>query len=435
MPTDRTSAAQEGGQRARSGRTRPRTAPAKRTGAPEGGAPAAGPTPASERRAQQRRRRRHVRRRRVGAVLLLMLVPVLYSYVSTMMRPSSLPLSVRSVEWVRANHGAWLVNDAERLYYTWNAPSKGGPTLRALPPLGSTTVNPVAPARASARRGYRPRPIAPILHPRLPGEGVWQSMGRPVSGAPTVLVTTFRSEREYPRIVAYVAWFDHTRTRLALYPGRYEPPNASPRGPMQVPYGQRWRLLASFNSGFTYKDSHGGFSVNGSTATPLRDGQGTVVAYRDGRVDVVGWKGGAQPGRNVLLARQNLPLIVDRGRPNPLLSDSSAWGNTLGNAIRVWRSGVGVDRHGNLIYAAASDQTAPTLAAILIHAGAVRAMELDINAEWPSLITYGRNGVSLPDKIVPNSQQSPRRYLSPDDRDFFAVYRRLGRASPGSGSK
>jgi hypothetical protein len=433
MSTDRSAAAREGGDRMGGGRARRRRTSARLAG----GASAGGPAPASEPEGRRNRRRRHVRRRRVGAVLLLLLVPVVYSYVSTMMRPSSLPLSVRSVEWVRANHGAWLVNDAERLYYTWNAPSKGGPTLRALPPVGSTTVTAPAPAPAAhaARRGYRPRPIVPILHPRLAGEGVWQSMGRSVSGAPTVLVTTFRSEREYPRIVAYVAWFDHTRTRLALYPGRYEPPNASPRGPMQVPYGQRWRLLASFNSGFTYRDSHGGFSVNGVTATPLRDGQGTVVAYRNGRVNVVGWKGGAQPGRNVVLARQNLPLIVDRGRPNPLLSDSSAWGNTLGNAVRVWRSGVGVDRHGNLLYVAASDQTAPTLAAILIHAGAVRAMELDINAEWPSLITYGRNGVGLPDKIVPNSQQSPRRYLSPDDRDFFAVYRRLGRASSGSGSK
>jgi len=364
-----------------------------------------------------------VRRRRTVALLLLLLAPVVYSYVTAMMRPSSLPLSIRSVEWVRAHHGAWLVNDVERFYYTWNAPSKGGPTLTALPSLGATAVGGSKVARTAVHRSYRPRAIAPILHPRLSGEGVWLSMGRLVSGGPPVLVTTFRSEREYPRIVAYVAWFDHTRTQLALYPGRYEPPNASPRGPMQVPYGQRRRLLATFNSGFTYKDGRGGFSVNGVTATPLRDGQGTVVAYRNGRVDVVDWKKGDRPGGSVVLARQNLPLIVDRGRPNPLLSDSSAWGNTLGNAVRVWRSGVGIDRHGNLIYAAASDQTAPTLAAIMIHAGAVRAMQLDINAEWPTLNTYGRNGVSLPDKIVPNSQQSPRRYLAPDDRDFFAVYR------------
>ena len=31
----------------------------------------------------------------------------------------------------------------------------------------------------------------------------------------------------------------------------------------------------------------------------------------------------------------------------------------------------------------------------------------------------------LPSKVVPNYQQPATRYLVPDDRDFFAVYRRL----------
>ena len=62
-----------------------------------------------------------------------------------------------------------------------------------------------------------------------------------MSGAAPVLVSTFRSEPAYPRIDAYLAWSDHTRTQLALYPGRYEPPGVSPQGPMQVPYGQRCR--------------------------------------------------------------------------------------------------------------------------------------------------------------------------------------------------
>ena len=91
-----------------------------------------------------------------------------------------------------------------------------------------------------------------------------------------------------------MAWIDHTRTQLALYPGRYEPPGASPRGPMEVPSGERWRLLATFNSGFTYGDGHGGFGVDGHTATRCRRGIGTVVAYRDGRVDVASWHGGSR---------------------------------------------------------------------------------------------------------------------------------------------
>ena len=375
--------------------------------------------------ALRRRRKRRIRRRRALVVVLVLLAPVLYSYVTTVSRPSSLPLGIRSVEWLRTHHGAFLVNEAERLYYSWTAPKKGGPALGTLPTVGAAPVRPSKP-----RRGFfRPNAIAPLLRPRLPGEGIWRSTGRIVDGAPPVLVTTFRSEAAYPRIVAYVAWFDHTRTQLALYPGRYEPPNASPRGPMEVPHGQRWRLLSTFNSGFLSRDSHGGFFLNGRSVTPLRQGQGTIVAYKDGSVDVVSWTGGATPRSNVVLAQQNLPLIVAHRRPNRLLSDGSLWGSTLGNAVRVWRSGIGIDRHGNLIYAAATDQTAATLADILIHAGAVRAIELDINAEWPSLITYGHGGVGNATKVVPNSQQSAGRYLAPDDRDFFAIYQRTGRAA------
>jgi hypothetical protein len=107
------------------------------------------------------------------------------------------------------------------------------------------------------------------------------------------------------------------------------------------------------------------------------------------------------------------------------LNDSSQWGQTLGNAVRVWRTGVGIDRRGNLIYAAADYQTVITLAQILKRAGAVQAMQFDINPEWPSLITYSHVGSLGPTKIVPNVQQPATRYLVPDDRDFFAVYRRL----------
>ena len=121
----------------------------------------------------------------------------------------------------------------------------------------------------------------------------------------------------------------------------------------------------------------------------------------------------------------SLPLIIDHGQLNPLLNDSSQWGYTLGNAVRVWRTGAGIDRHGNLIYAAADYQTVTTLAQILQRAGAVRAMQLDINPEWPTLNTYGHHGGLDPAMVVPNYQQSASRYLVPDDRDFFAVYRRL----------
>jgi hypothetical protein len=246
-----------------------------------------------------------------------------------------------------------------------------------------------------------------------------------VNGGPAVLLTTFRTELAYPRIVAYIAWFDHTRSAMAWYPGRYEPPSAPLRGPMMVPHDQRWHLLATFNGGFTHIDGNNGSSIDGRTYEPLQDGLATLIGYRNGRVDVETWHGGPDAGPGIAFARQSLPLIVDHGRLSPKLNYSTEWGYTLGNAVRVWRTGVGIDRRGNVIYAAANDQTVFTLARILQRAGAVRAMQFDINPEWPTLITYRHHDGLVPTEVVPNPMQPPTRYLVPDDRDFVAVYRRL----------
>jgi Phosphodiester glycosidase len=360
----------------------------------------------------------------IPVFLLLLLSPAIYSWTRMAMLPSSLPLGVRTVEWLRMHHLNWLVDEAEHVYYTWQTPAKGGPTLKTLPAVGFHARPKAHHARPKAPAPWPPR-IRSVFAQPLPGEGVWRPSGPPIAGGPPVLVTTFRTERDYPRIVAYVAWFDHRRTALGYYPGRYEPPSATLRGPMQVPFGQRWRLLATFNSGFIYSDGLNGDALDGHVNEPLRDGLATVVGRRSGAVNIVDWHGGPNPGRDVAFARQSLPLIIDRGRLSPALNDSTQWGFTLGNAVRVWRTGIGIDRRGNLIYAAADYQTVTTLAEILKRAGAVRAMELDINPEWPTLITYGHRHGLLPTRVVPNYQQSATRYLVPDDRDFFAVYRRL----------
>jgi hypothetical protein len=115
---------------------------------------------------------------------------------------------------------------------------------------------------------------------------------------------------------------------------------------------------------------------------------------------------------------------VDGGVLNPNLSDGPQWGATLGNAIRAWRSGVGIDAHGILLYAPADDQTAQSLAQTVQRASAVRAMELDINSEWVTFNFCGGWDVASPQKLLPDMTRDPTRYLSPDDRDFFAVYAR-----------
>ena len=373
-------------------------------------------------------RRRRLRRIVIAGPFLIVLSWAIVSYTAWMLQPTSMQWKARSAEWVRNEvpFGNSMVDQGEHIYYSVNAPKTGGPQLKALPAVGQN------PARASPPKSQAaawPPPIKPVFPHPLPGEGVWKPTGRSDDGGPPVLVTTFRPELDYPQLVAYVAWFDHTRTEIGYYPGRYEPPNAAVRGPMMVPDDQRWRLLATFNGGFTYTDGANGSADNGRTNEPLKDGNATLIGYRDGRIAIVNWSGGPDVGPDVAWARQSLAPIVWNGQLNPQLDDnpnSPQWGYTLGGLSRVWRTGVGIDRRGNLIYVAADDQTVISLAKILQHVGAVRAMEFDINPEWHTLITYthGANGL-VPTVVGPNPMQPPTRYLVPDDRDFFAVYQPL----------
>jgi hypothetical protein len=352
------------------------------------------------------------------------LIPVALSYVYTMAQPSNSSFGVRSVEWLRDHGAAGLVSRIEATYYSLTAPAKGGPTLRSLPSVGYGSSNPTSPTRRSAPVAYAPPPIAPLIHPALAGEGVWHT-ARPGAGSdPPLLVTTLRNQREYPRVLAGLAWIDTKRTRLTLNPGRAEPSVEIPRGSMDVPRGERAGLLATFNSGFKLSDSGGGFVLHGRTYASMRQGEATLVGYRDGRVNVLAWNYGPSAPSSVSFARQNLPLIVDHGHANPNINDGPEWGATVGNAILVWRSAIGIDRHGDLLYLAGDNQTVHSLANTLVHAGAVRAMELDINSYWVSFITYRAPGASGPRNLLPDMVRPATRYLTPEDRDFFAVYAR-----------
>jgi len=360
------------------------------------------------------------RARRIALVAALSaLIPVALSIWGTITETSNSSLGIRSVEWLRDNGAAGLVAQVESIYYTLTAPSKGGPTLHALPKVG---YGGSAAARLAANPENRPARVEPLLHPALPGEGVWHSTRPSLAAAPPVLLTTLREQPEYPRVVTGLAWIDTKRATLTLNPGRLEPSVPIPRGPMDVPTAQRPRLLATFNSGFKLSDSHGGFAVNGHTYAPLRNGQGTIVGYEDGHVDVIDWRYGSTIPAGVSFARQNLPLIVEEGKPSANIDNTAEWGATVGNAVLVWRSAIGVDAHGNLIYAAGEDQTVASLAKALIRAGAIRAMELDINSYWTTFISYGAAGAEEPNKLLEGMERPATRYLEPDDRDFFALY-------------
>ena len=67
---------------------------------------------------------------------------------------------------------------------------------------------------------------------------------------------------------------------------------------------------------------------------------------------------------------------------------ATSCGQGLPGVEHQWRSGLGITADGALIYAAGPDLAPLQLAQLLIRAGAVRAMELDINPAWPVFASY-----------------------------------------------
>src|ERR1700749_2574811 len=152
------------------------------------------------------------------------------------------------------------------------------------------------------------------------------------------------------------------------------------------------RLVATFNGGFPLETSNAGLIYRGKVIESMVNGIATVVGYRGGGFDVVRWNHGSRVRGKLGSHNQTLPPIIYEGKLNPNLSDGPEWGETVNNATRVWRSGLGVDARGNLLYAAADYQTVESLAKVLKAAGAVRALALDINEEWTSFISYRHPG-------------------------------------------
>ncbi|MFI5036060.1 MAG: hypothetical protein ACHQFZ_07645 [Acidimicrobiales bacterium] len=260
------------------------------------------------------------------------------------------------------------------------------------------------------------------------------------AGAPTysaghaiIYTAHFAPDPAAPTQLAYAAWIRSSAVDLALYPGYKGPgPTPLPRGPEMVPPTGRSRLLATFNSGFYEADGAGGFYVNHLLYHAMIRGLATVVRYGDGTTNVVPWAGGARPAANVVMARQNLTLLVSRGAPTARAATNALWGVTLGGVPAVWRTALGITARGDLVYAAAPNQTSATLARLMVLLHCVRAMQLDINPEWPIFVTYAAPGAAGPALFVPNPNQIPGRFLYSSTKDFFALFlsRQPGEAQP-----
>ena len=187
-------------------------------------------------------------------------------------------------------------------------------------------------------------------------------------------------------------------------------------------------LAATFNSAFKLKDSLGGYYQNGIMVKPLVSDKATLAIYADGHLDIGSWGKEINMDSTLISARQNLSMLIDNGVITANLNQSvlKNWGFTVKNAHLVWRSGIGVDANGNVIYVAGNSLSVQSLANLLKTAGAVRAMELDINQQWISYMWYPTTitgAMKPPVKLVAFTRPA-NRYFSQSSRDFFAVYSR-----------
>jgi hypothetical protein len=241
--------------------------------------------------------------------------------------------------------------------------------------------------------------------------------------------TYLRPDRVHTSYVAGIVSMDQRLVRFQLRPGAEDPGPGNWKAEPYVPAGTRTGLLATFNGGFKLNTAGGGFYLNGTTRGTLTDGAASVVYYRNGTIKIGAWGSEVRMTPDVTGVRQNLRLIVDQGRvPASVNQDViGSWGATLGGGYYVWRSGLGVTRDGRVIFVYGPALDVRTLAGLLQRAGAVEALQLDINPFWMSFEYYQAHGHPSdprPVNLLPTQQQSAYRYYSVYSRDFTVVYAR-----------
>ena len=332
----------------------------------------------------------------------------LVSYVRALTESGYATTADKTSAWMHDNHSGALVTVVETWLYSRHRPSR----LAADPHQfhtnsGAAHASPLTLARL-------PIPVGGVHEPS------WVA-GRPgLDGVPLSYSARFEPDPAYPSVVAGVSVISR-RAHISMGLGTREMLPSDPTSIAQIPETCWNSMVASFNSGFRFADITGGLYHHHRDYRPLQDGQASIIIDDAGHIRIGKWGRDVHMTPTVMAVRQNLGLIVDAGRPLPVLGDGGlAWGGARLESQYTWRSGLGVDRDGNLIYVAGDMMNLPTLARALTLAGATTAMELDMHsgnsgyAIWPT--TQSQRG---PHRLLETMPGSAYRYMVPDRRDFF----------------
>jgi len=369
-------------------------------------------------------------RRRVFVALLVTTV-VVVGYLGitlgfALVNPSyGVSMQARFAEWGRQHGLGPEVTWVETEYYKLHPAKKGGaPPLTAFG-SGTTAVKVKAGGHLAP-----PKTIQSPAAKALPGEGVWHVAGRETAtGVPTMYEAFVRPDAVHTSYVVGVVWMDPTLLQAQLYSGSSIPGGGPYTYTAPITAKSSENLVAAFNAGFLMADANGGYYTMGRTILPLRKGVASVVVFKDGTMTVAKWGTDVTMSNQIASVRQNLDLIVQNGKPVAGLTNANVmrWGKTLGGGFNVWRSGLGVTSDGALVYVGGPSLSISDLANVLVRAGAVRGMELDINTDWVQFSAFtgplntpinGSNGTSLESAMA----GTPSRYFANWwTRDFYTM--------------
>ncbi len=260
------------------------------------------------------------------------------------------------------------------------------------------------------------------------GEGIWHSIPLPIFPNESVIDYTFvRPDPTRPYAYVTLAQMDMSKLKLGTVAGKSQPGGpVGNSGPGVIPEDvvKSGKLVAAFNGGFQYRDGKYGMIVGGKTYLPLENDIGTLVGYNDGTLQIVRYTG-QDFGQNVAFIRQNCPILIENGQIFALNEeDKKLWGRTFNADIFTWRSGVGLTANGNLIYAVGNNLSPQTLAEALKMAGAVNAIQLDINPFWVRFNIFRPTGAGTYKSITltKDLKDGSTSYLNGYGKDFFYVY-------------
>ena len=255
------------------------------------------------------------------------------------------------------------------------------------------------------------------------GEGVWSFDGVPHNTPNDIMMawTTFHPDSKRPYATAGVLLMDKRRIKLNIVAGTEEPGGG--RGPGTIPNQDRANLLVAWNGGFKFINGGYGMYADGKFYRPLSNGLATIVTKRDGSIEIGQWGQDLLWSADIVAARQNAIPLIHHGEISSRTNDNSNWGYDLTSSSITWRSGIGVTMNGDILLVAGNDLSAATLAQSMWAAGAVEAMQLDINRTFVTISMFfpRADGRGLRGESFINADGDINRFLSTNSRDFMYV--------------